>query len=195
LKQPGQFVGRRNAARTTYTNPLTWLRVFDSKIDEMRVAAAARQQRKRAAAVASATAEAAEQEAESEEKDQRNAGDGDRDPLVVDGGACRLCGSGKHTTGRHCCHVCTERGSHRAAACPNRGKGCALCGAEDHATGLHLCSVCKLRGHRGRNCHDLRSVGWAGAFVGFVRLLVFWMIGAGLGGGGLRGLFAVCLGL
>ena len=162
LRQPGQFTARRNASnKASYANPLTWLRVFDSKVDEMRAAAAVRSRRAGRQQQQAAGEKGKAEGAKSAVDGGGGSGDGGaRDPLLGEG-ACGLCGSEGHTTGRHRCHVCTERGSHRAAACPNRGKGCALCGAEEHATGEHECGVCKLKGHRGRNCHDLRSVGWA----------------------------------
>lgn len=153
LRQPGQFTARRNASTgAAYANPLTWLRVFDSKVDEMRAAAAARRRRRRQeqqAAAEGGKGKGAEVEGAKAAADGGVGGgiDGAKDPVLGEG-ACGLCGSEGHTTGRHRCHVCTERGSHRAAACPNRGKGCSLCGAEEHATGEHQCSVCKLKGHR-----------------------------------------------
>ncbi len=143
LRQPGQFVGRRKASRTNYTTPLTWLRVFDSKIDEIAHPSAA----------ASGTAGVGEKTSSSPTDGLPHQPNGTE--------KCALCGGVGHATNRHRCRLCTERGSHVSAACPNKDKGCRLCGLPDHATGQHVCSVCKLHGHRGRHCHEMSEVGVA----------------------------------
>lgn len=76
-------------------------------------------------------------------------------------GVCSFCESTSHATGQHRCRYCIERGSHRGADCPNRGKPCALCGHANHCTGEHKCRVCQQYGHRGRECHAQRDVGLA----------------------------------
>eukprot|EP00624_Nannochloropsis_granulata_P004517 evm.model.NODE_32404_length_21628_cov_21.808304.3 len=144
LRQPGQFVGRRapSRARTPFSTPLTWLRVFDSKVDEI-VSKHRIEERQRAAS------------------ESAHGGTGNSTGSASTKEECGFCSSDAHTTLRHRCRICTERGSHRSADCPNKDQGCKLCGLPDHATGQHLCSVCKLHGHRGRYCHELASVGWA----------------------------------
>lgn len=144
LRQPGQFVGRRVPSRalTPFATPLTWLRVFDSKVDE--IASKHRDEERKRAASESAHGSTSIGTSSTSTKEEE----------------CGFCGSDAHTTLRHRCRTCTERGSHRSADCPNKDQGCKLCGLPDHPTGQHLCSVCKLHGHRGRYCHELASVGW-----------------------------------
>lgn len=72
---------------------------------------------------------------------------------------CAFCASTAHSTEQHRCRYCTERGTHRGAACPNRSKPCLLCGHANHCTGEHRCKVCQQYGHRGRECHAQRDVG------------------------------------
>ncbi|RLN70930.1 hypothetical protein BBJ28_00011871 [Nothophytophthora sp. Chile5] len=74
---------------------------------------------------------------------------------------CSFCKSTAHSTAQHRCRYCIERGSHRGADCPNRGKPCLLCGQSNHCTGEHRCRVCQQYGHRGRECHAQRDVGFA----------------------------------
>jgi len=146
LRQPGQFVGRRAPSRafTSFATPLTWLRVFDSKVDE--IASKHRDEERARAASESA---------------HGGTGSSTSTSTTTKKEECGFCGSDAHTTLRHRCRTCTERGSHRSSDCPNKDLGCKLCGLPDHPTGKHLCSVCKLHGHRGRYCHELASVGWA----------------------------------
>lgn len=82
-----------------------------------------------------------------------------QDPPQPTDSACSLCQSKAHTSELHRCRYCTERGTHRGAACPNRNKPCLLCGHANHCTGEHRCKVCQQYGHRGRECHAQRDVG------------------------------------
>lgn len=172
LRQKGQFVARRHTSRTQYTT-LKWLRVLDSKIDEVIQAKRRRRQRQPSLPTSPESSRASSPapppratspappvdppSAASHAKLQPPPSSEPAAPLPL----CGLCGLDTHVKEQHRCHICTERGTHRGSDCPNRHAGCKLCGRGDHATGEHQCSVCKLPGHRGRDCHSVGDVGVA----------------------------------
>lgn len=151
LRLKGQFVARRHSSRTNYT-ALRWLRVLDARLDDL-----VKRRHQRVAARAAKRQAAADKEKEKDQDKDDEGTEGAAEDLPV----CGLCGLDSHVTPQHRCHFCTERGSHRGSACPNRASGCQLCGDREHATGEHQCSVCKLPGHRGRDCHAIGDVGVA----------------------------------
>lgn len=153
LRQPGHFTGRRRTSLSNYGNPLTWLRILDTKVDEMRTTT--KKKSKTTATPSIVTSPAATSTTATATTD------GGESPSASSTPLCTFCQSETHTTERHRCSICTQRGSHRGEVCPNKALGCKLCSKKDHAAGQHVCSVCKLRGHRGRDCHSMAEVGWA----------------------------------
>jgi len=163
LRQKGQFVGRRCAARSWYT-PLRILRVLDHKMEDF--LATRRQRRGSLSANSSAnelngledkveqTSDSGQQSSdtapESKMPTPKSVTEDIPSPPLSPSQRCSLCLAANHATEQHRCSTCTERGSHRSKDCPNAGQMCKLCGRTNHSTGQHQCSVCKLTGHRGR---------------------------------------------